>query len=217
MASLIDRRKMMMNISGSGKILPDEYQQVEWIQSQINCAIDTGVIATGLVDLYMDIEFLGGNHTYPAAFSAWSGSGNRTRILYMNTNFTSVIVATVNNGGGPSENTINNLQTSGRHQYLLNSYGLYLDGTQVWVDPYNNTSWVNQVSNTYTLFYMLSGGRYLYGKCYSSKIYNNGSLIRNFIPCYRKVDNEPGMYDIKNNVFYTNISSGTFIVGPDIN
>ena len=37
-----------------------------------------------------------------------------------------------------------------------------------------------------------------------------------FIPCYRKADNEPGMYDIINDVFYTNSGSGTFVVGPDV-
>lgn len=49
------------------------------------------------------------------------------------------------------------------------------------------------------------------------KIYDNNVLIRNFIPCYRKYDNKPGLYDTVNNEFYTNQGNGDdFVVGPDI-
>ena len=40
-------------------------------------------------------------------------------------------------------------------------------------------------------------------------------MVRYFIPCYRKSDNEPGMYDLVNNVFYTNAGSGTFFKGNE--
>lgn len=33
----------------------------------------------------------------------------------------------------------------------------------------------------------------------------------------KKGDNEPGMYDLINNTFYTNTGTGTFIVGNDVN
>ena len=47
------------------------------------------------------------------------------------------------------------------------------------------------------------------------KISENGILIRNFIPCYRKSDNEIGLYDIVNNVFYTNQGTGEFLKGSN--
>lgn len=43
----------------------------------------------------------------------------------------------------------------------------------------------------------------------------NGTEI-NLIPCYRKSDNEPGMYDTVSGNFYTNEGSGDFLVGNDI-
>ena len=43
------------------------------------------------------------------------------------------------------------------------------------------------------------------------------NVIRETYPCYRKSDNEPGMYDIVNGVFYTNEGNGKFIVGEDVN
>jgi len=47
-------------------------------------------------------------------------------------------------------------------------------------------------------------------------IKENGICIRNFIPCYRKSDNEVGLYDIADNVFYTNQGTGSFTAGPDV-
>ena len=46
------------------------------------------------------------------------------------------------------------------------------------------------------------------------KIYENNILIRNFLPCYRNSDNVLGMYDVVNNVFYTNDGTGTFLYTP---
>lgn len=52
---------------------------------------------------------------------------------------------------------------------------------------------------------------------YSFKIYQNGILVRDMWPCYRKSDYKPGMYDFANDVFYTNAGSGEFYKGPDVN
>lgn len=43
---------------------------------------------------------------------------------------------------------------------------------------------------------------------------NNDYVVRMY-PVYRVADNKPGMYDIVNNVFYTNQGTGEFTVGPD--
>ena len=53
-------------------------------------------------------------------------------------------------------------------------------------------------------------------KIYYQKIWNNDVLIRNFIPCYRKSDDKPGMYDTVNDTFYTNAGTGEFVVGGDV-
>ena len=53
-------------------------------------------------------------------------------------------------------------------------------------------------------------------RIYSCKLYNNNTLIRNMVPCYRILDNVIGMYDIENDVFYTNQGSGNFIIGSAV-
>lgn len=55
--------------------------------------------------------------------------------------------------------------------------------------------------------------------CAKCKIYNfeikDLDIDIKLYPVYRKADNKPGMYDIVNNVFYTNQGTGEFTVGPD--
>ena len=54
---------------------------------------------------------------------------------------------------------------------------------------------------------------------YNLKLYDpaDDKLVRNLIPCYRKSDSAPGLYDIVNNVFYTNRLTGNIIIGPIVN
>lgn len=51
-------------------------------------------------------------------------------------------------------------------------------------------------------------------KVYYFKIWDEGQLVRDLVPCYRKSDNVAGLYDLVNNTFYTNQGTGNFIVGP---
>ena len=49
-------------------------------------------------------------------------------------------------------------------------------------------------------------------KTYSSKMIKNGVVVQNLIPCVRKSDSKPGMYDTVSKTFYTNSGTGEFIV-----
>ena len=51
----------------------------------------------------------------------------------------------------------------------------------------------------------------LSAKLYSCKIYDNGTLVRDLVPCYRKSDGKAGLYDFANSVFYTNAGTGDFV------
>ena len=48
------------------------------------------------------------------------------------------------------------------------------------------------------------------GNLYRLTIKENDVIVRDYIPCYRKSDSKPGLYDIVNKQFYTNASSGEF-------
>lgn len=49
-------------------------------------------------------------------------------------------------------------------------------------------------------------------RLHSCKIYNNGTLVRDFVPA-KNSGGTVGLYDIKNNNFYTNAGSGSFAAG----
>ena len=53
-------------------------------------------------------------------------------------------------------------------------------------------------------------------RIYSASFYMSDVLTRNLIPCYRKSDSEPGMYDTVTKQFFTNAGTGTFLVGNDV-
>lgn len=54
------------------------------------------------------------------------------------------------------------------------------------------------------------------GRIYYARLYQQGNLLYDFVPCYRKVDGVIGMYDLVNKVFKTNAGSGTFTKGADV-
>lgn len=51
---------------------------------------------------------------------------------------------------------------------------------------------------------------------YAFNIKRYGKTIIELIPCYRKSDKEIGLYDIVNDIFYTNQGSGQFTKGNDL-
>lgn len=44
----------------------------------------------------------------------------------------------------------------------------------------------------------------------------NGATIAHLVPCFRVQDGRPGMYDLVRDVFFTNIGTGEFEVGPNV-
>lgn len=50
---------------------------------------------------------------------------------------------------------------------------------------------------------------------YDCKIYEDGILVRDFIPCINQ-NGEAGLFDLANNQFYSNAGSGAFVTGPEL-
>lgn len=54
------------------------------------------------------------------------------------------------------------------------------------------------------------------GRIYSCKIYDDGGIVRDFIPCIRQDDEVVGMYDVVNGAFYSNRGTGSFSAGGSL-
>lgn len=63
-----------------------------------------------------------------------------------------------------------------------------------------------------------NGGVTRYGKVRIKymKIMTGSTIKRELYPCYRTSDSVAGLYDIANDVFYTNNGSGSFVVGGNV-
>jgi hypothetical protein len=81
------------------------------------------------------------------------------------------------------------------------------------------TAGTTTIGNLYLCAYANSPGNgdwSMNGLLYEFKLYNNGELVENFVPCYRVSDGVIGLYDIILGNFYTNQGTGTIAKGRDI-
>ena len=189
--------------------LPPEYQAVEYIESTGTQYIDTGFQPNQdtrvMLDFSCNIQsthwIFGARHSYASnnyaflSVSAFRSDYNTTSSsTYNYANYERFIV-----------DKNKNITT------------LYKGNENVWnyITPYANFA---PNLNMY-LFSANENGNVLSKSLmtlYSCKIYDNDILIRNFIPCYRKSDSVVGLYDIVNDVFYTNSGTGTFSKGANV-
>ena len=196
--------------------LPNMYIELEYIESSRTQYIDTGVNADSNLRVVLDMAYTSvsnNNYTNIGAikYDETIQSGDRYRryhMLQQNNN--------LRHFTNTSSTTIGQADTD-RHIFNFDvPNGKYYIDEQVTTMP---TSEFDTQLN-YWLFGRNSDKtnlRYLSSmQIYSCKMYYNDSLVRSFVPCYRKSDNVIGMYDVVNGVFYTNKGTGTFIKGPEV-
>ena len=106
-----------------------------------------------------------------------------------------------------------------RHKYDWNKNVLYKDDVFVGSSTYGSYQCVNNLG----IFAQLQatpevvGGIYLKGKMFSFKVYDNETLVRDFVPCKRDYDNVAGAYDIVNDAFYSSaVNNYQLVAGPTV-
>lgn len=85
---------------------------------------------------------------------------------------------------------------------------------------YSNTTLVDDINAHIIIFARKNNGnveRFSNTILYEFSILHGNEEIRNFIPCYYKVNGEIGLFDLVEGIFYTNSGTGTFLKGNDIN
>lgn len=112
-----------------------------------------------------------------------------------------------------------------KHTYDLNKGEMYVDGTLVGSKTYSTAY---QLTDNLGIFNYIGGGRpgtsgyfaqqAFKGKMYSFKIYDNGTLVRDLVPCINP-SNVVGAYDIVNDTFYTvpsGYTTNTLVAGNPV-
>lgn len=93
------------------------------------------------------------------------------------------------------------------HVYKAMQDAIYLDDVRD-----GGVNWANAPTNVpYYFFKDPDHSGAINIRIYYAKIWDNGTLIRDFIPAVRNDDGVIGMYDQVNDVFYTNDGTGSFI------
>ena len=196
------------------KRLPDAYQEVEYIESTGIQYIDSGVVANSTTTF--DFSFMVQSGSKAKLFGSRIAYDNGALAIYFNNSG----VFTLNYGDGYEEpqGTFSGRKINIKSKINGSTYNIYVNDTlslnssvvstfysgNILLCAYNNNGTPALSNQTEQL------------KLYSCQISNNGTLVRNFVPCYRKADSVIGLYDIVNDVFYTNQGTGTFLKGKDV-
>lgn len=203
--------------------LPKEYQEVEYIESTGTQYIDTGVspykTKSEIKFQYTGLEDIS-NSNYIMA--SWTDNNNR----YYPIAYTGTITST--------SKTMNCFRT-GNKSNVYTDLGEYNSNihTIIYNDENNKVYWDGEEKTTVSdLDTSSTNSIYIFAMHGSSGVQENASArimsvkiidkatdtqIRNFVPCYRKSDNEVGLYDLVNNQFYTNAGTGIFLIGSEVN
>lgn len=190
--------------------LPDGYQEVEYIQSSGTQYIDTGfkpnqdtrtVMDFELTSAYSSIRGIFGvrdtaSGTAPNQFVFWNNAASGFRTDYFGT-----------------QQTISGVTVQARNTVNKNKNVTTIGG-----ETATNTAATGQCTYRLVLFATNSAGsigHYSPLLMYSCQIYDNGALIRDFVPA-KNSDGTVGLYDLVNDTFYSNAGTGTFTAGPDV-
>ena len=202
----------VIHTSVGNAVLPEEYQRVSCIETTGGQYINTNFTPTGKLTVEGKISLPQptkevarlGTEGYGWEFG-FPSSGNRM-FSYLKT------VSSI--GVNPTTsiyNTLLDFVAVNDYDNNYRSLGLNIDNS--FVDS-------SSVDTSYRQNLLLFDYRKTYpfvGKCYGMKIYDNDVLVRDFIPCYRKSDGVIGMYDLVDEIFYTNEGTGVFLKGEDKN
>lgn len=190
-----------------GIAVPEEYQKVEYLESDGGQIINTGYSPK-----------FGENDEFYIEFSI---DTNETVIVFGINNYT------------VNQHTAQLVSLNYRLRNDLKYYNTYFgycnDGEMntfyankgvsscIGVDSdYIVTEFESNIDNLYIFGQGNQTSTQLVGKIARTYYKTDGVFVLDFIPCRRKSDNKPGMYDTVTQTFFTNQGTGEFICGPDV-
>lgn len=196
--------------------LPTEYQRVEWIEAENGPAIDTNNTLTDNSEIRARMQVMGaGTNTYSGLFGRITPS-----VILMYSMYQGQAVLGANFARAQATQDVARLSLDTAYDISLNKDTINVDGEVAATFTGDPQSIVEQRN---LLIFGWNNNSSPYGptrqswaRCYGLQVYENGSLVVNLVPCYRKADGEIGMYDLVAQAFRTNAGTGTFTKGDDV-
>ena len=202
--------QMFVN-TGISTTIPSDLVELEYIESTGTQYIDTGFKPNQDTRISITVDF-------PPSGTAWLWLyGGRTA---SNQNSFGFLRADGNAYRFDYANSTNKLTTKPVGKFILdsNKNKCYINGELAFTATYTTfASPVNMYIFNNNNNGSLGNSVGASAKLYSCKIYDNGTLIRDFIPVKRISDNVYGLWDKINEVLYDNAGTGTFTAGPAVN
>lgn len=186
---------------GSGEFVISNYTQLEYIESTGTQYINTGVAPSSTLETEISFIPTGGLEEHAIFGSTWAANGYFLMFYHNQIRWHS---------GGQWED-IGNYSAGERVVcHCTNSY-IIVNGVYYSIEGGENTA--NQITILDNMGYS-PGGKGI-GKIEYVKMWENGRLIKNFIPI-RYSNGQIGLYDLIGKTFYGNLGSGVFGAGPEI-
>lgn len=187
----------------TGHYLPDEYQEVEYIQSSGSQYIDTGINPQVKPRVVMKMAMTNSGDSDYFGNSSINGSA-------FFGNFSSYGLNFYRYGSTNALNTGISVKQNEWHEWDM-SQSVYLDGDLRYTTA--NTYTYNSSQKNICIF---KGRNFATYQLAYFILYDGDEKVREFYPCYRKSDSVIGLYDKVTNEFYPNNGSGVFIKGADV-
>lgn len=220
--TMSDMRRMMMMFtrpvdSGGGgddptPVLPYD-AQVEWLGSDSTAYIDTGVNGNNYY-LRFTGHFIYTTHVnYGAIYGNYvSDNHNGTRLIL---NYASnTAISCLNTKCTTNGNTIVTLPINVKHSFLANYNEVTIDSTTTTVSNKGSGTTNNGNVCLFNRSLTNTANRNIGLKIYDLQIYDNGVLIRDYIPV--RVGTVGYMYDTVSGELFGNSGTGTFTYGNDV-
>lgn len=197
----------------SASRLPSAYQEVEYIQSSGTQYIDTTHQHTA--NSKVEIKF-----NYQSMSTEWNLLFGSRQNSSSNTAFDIFVHYSSYIGYTCWDNDVTNFYSSSTDT----DYTISLSKNNVTINWNSTTISTNLTSYGYNdwLFNFNEWWQPIWwcypvkAKLFYCKIRESDTLVRDFVPCYRIADSVIWMYDLVNDVFYTNQWSGTFTKWADV-
>ena len=184
--------------------LPSGYKRLEYIKYSGTQYIDMGFKATQ--NTKIEAKFHNEQSANSAVFGADKAWSQDAFGIWINNTIAVPVVGTVSGTIGVSYSSAYDTFTLDKNTLKLNGGTIWTaSGVSAFQTPTNVClGAVNRSGNVSEKFV---------GKMYYCKVWDNGTLIRDFIPCQTRAG-DVGMWDDVNSVFYGNAGTGTFTAGP---
>lgn len=225
MTELARRRRALMGAKKAR--LPAEYQEVEWIGCNGNQYIQTDYVIGTPSTILCKVGFMTENSGTADRPVVWLRNADTKTVAQSTYKFPNVYQGKIEISGYGINNT--SAFTSQDNEKIEMVFD-YKNGSQTIKRngasdlTYSNAS--PTLASIKPIRIMRSdkmanssdyGNSVFSGRLYYFYFNQDGTVVFNMVPCYRKSDGGIGMYDLVSKTFLTNAGTGTFTKGADVN